>query len=57
LCPTTTHTHQTKEKDTKISMLINTTTSPFSDPHYLHTVESKHSQPPTKKKTFFLEKP
>ncbi len=53
---TTTHTYQTKENDTNLSMLSNITTSPFGDPPCLHTIESKHSQPPTKK-TCFLPKP
>jgi hypothetical protein len=38
-------------------MLSNTTAFPFDDLPCLHIVESKNSQPPTKKKTYFLEKP
>jgi hypothetical protein len=57
MCPPTTHTFQTKENDTKVSMLSNTIASPFGNLPCLHAVESKNSQPPTKKKTCFLEKP
>jgi hypothetical protein len=56
LCPTTTHTSHTEENNTKISMLSNTTTFPFSDLPCLHAIKSKHYQPPIEK-TFFLEKP
>jgi hypothetical protein len=55
--PTATHTFQTKENDTKVSMLSHTTASPFGDLPCLHIVESNNSQPPIEKKTCFLEKP
>jgi hypothetical protein len=57
MCPTTTHTYQTQANDTKILMLPNTDASPFYNLPCLHAVESKNSQPPTEKKTWFFEKP
>ncbi len=51
------NTHsQTKENDTKISMLSNTIASPFCDLPCLHVVENKYYQLPTKK-NMLLEKP
>jgi len=50
LRPTLRHTHQTKENDTIASMPPNIDASPFCNFFCLHVVESKNSQPPTKKK-------
>jgi hypothetical protein len=55
--PTTPHTYQIEENDTKVSMLPNTGVSPFCNLPCLHTIESKNPQPPTEKKTCFFEKP
>jgi hypothetical protein len=57
LRPVATHTHQIEENDTHVSMLSNTIASPFGDLSCLHTIESKNSQPPTKKKQAPPEKP
>jgi hypothetical protein len=54
LRPIATHTSQIGKNDTKISMSSNTTTSPFNALPCVHTIESKHYQPPIGK-TPFLE--